>query len=104
MTEVKKYFPSFPDFEKPKDIPFVPEGMDINSLFRLEYMARSNNVTCQELCDWLSEHYLSPAALSNTPIEEFMEVYKRDGLARGLRPDSLKNVVFQLESIVNIKR
>lgn len=45
VTEVKKYFPSFPDFEKPKDIPFVPEGMDVNSFFRLEYMARIYNVT-----------------------------------------------------------
>ena len=95
VVEVRKYFPSFPDFEKPKDMPFVPVGMDINSLFRLEYMARTNNVTCQELCDWLSEHYLAPAAFSNTPIKEFLEVYKRDGLARGLRPDSLKNAVFQ---------
>ncbi len=95
VVEVRKYFPSFPDFEKPKDMPFVPAGMDINSLFRLEYMARTNNVTCQELCDWLSEHYLAPAAFSDTPIKEFLEVYKRDGLARGLRPDSLKNAVFQ---------
>lgn len=95
VAEVRKYFPTFPDFEKPKDMPFVPEGMDINSLFRLEYMARINNVTCQELCDWLSAHYLAPSAFSNTPIEEFLEVYKRDGLARALRPDSLKNAVFQ---------
>lgn len=95
VTEVKKYFPTFPDFEKPKDIPFVPEGMDINSFFRLEYIARIYNVTSQELCDWVLEHYIPPAKLSNTPIEEFMEVYKRDGLTRGLRPDSLKNAVFQ---------
>ena len=71
VTEVKKYFPSFPDFEKPKDIPFVPEGMDVHSLFRLEYIARIYNVTSQELCDWVLEHYIPPAKLSNTPILQY---------------------------------
>ena len=104
VTEVKKYFPSFPDFEKPKDIPFVPEGMDVHSLFRLEYMARIYNVTPQEICDWALEHYIPPAKLSNTPIEEFMEVYKRDGLTRGLRPDSLKNEVFQFREYCKYKK
>lgn len=104
VTEVKKYFPSFPDFEKPKDIPFVPEGMDVHSLFRLEYMARIYNVTPQEICDWELEHYIPPAKLSNTSIEEFMEVYKRDGLTRGLRPDSLKNAVFQFREYCKYKK
>ena len=104
VTEVKKYFPSFPDFEKPKDIPFVPEGMDVHSLFRLEYMARIYNVTPQEICDWALEHYIPPAKLSNTSIEEFMEVYKRDGLTRGLRPDSLKNAVFQFGEYCKYKK
>ena len=95
VAEIRKYFPTFPDFEEPKPMPFIPEGIDINVLYRLEYFAKSNNVTSQELCDWLSVHYVAPAKFSGTPIKEFMEVYKRSCLNRGLKPASLRNTVFQ---------
>lgn len=83
VAEVRKYFPSFPDFEEPKPIPFIPKGIDINVLYRLEYFAKSNNVTSQELCDWLLVHYVAPAKFSDTPIKEFMEVYKSSCLKSG---------------------
>lgn len=95
VAEIRKYFPTFPDFEEPKPMPFIPEGIDINVLYRLEYFAKSNNVTSQELCDWLLVNYISPAKFSGTPIKEFMEVYKRSCLNRGLKPASLRNTVFQ---------